>query len=282
LERLAERNAGRVAERNRQVADAAEVALRTSRGGLRHFRLLSWLLARDVYHDACPPDPLRVVLLLADDRFTIDAFGEISLASKWDRAAVPPLPLSIVELMEAALGDAAVELGLNEDPFHSIRPWLDAVGYPSAPEAEAGEEVTEEDLRAWAAQIYRFRVGSRRRKGNGKVVEARGDQTLGELDLAIRLACGHDTWDHLSEFYVPTGGRRRQEGLGEIYPGGEEGEGAQIVLGTLRLEPGDTLQYVYDFGDWIEHTLTVEAVLPPEPGAEYPREVEAPPSRRQR
>jgi hypothetical protein len=44
------------------------------------------------------------------------------------------------------------------------------------------------------------------------------------LDHAIRLAFGHDMFDHLSEFFR---GRWSQGGFGEINPDGE-GSGAEI------------------------------------------------------
>jgi len=40
--------------------------------------------------------------------------------------------------------------------------------------------------------------------------------------------------------------------------------------------PSDPLKYVFDFGDWIEHTLTLVAIHPAEQGVEYPREVYKP------
>jgi len=40
--------------------------------------------------------------------------------------------------------------------------------------------------------------------------------------------------------------------------------------------PSDQLKYVFDFGDWIEHTLTLVAIHPAEQGVEYPREVYKP------
>ncbi len=39
----------------------------------------------------------------------------------------------------------------------------------------------------------------------------------------------------------------------------------------LGLKPGDALKYVYDFGGWSEHRLTLEEVAAPETGATYPR-----------
>jgi hypothetical protein len=45
--------------------------------------------------------------------------------------------------------------------------------------------------------------------------------------------------------------------LGNVDPLGE-GSGAQIRIAGLGLQIGDRLKYVYDFGDWIEHKITLE------------------------
>ena len=39
-----------------------------------------------------------------------------------------------------------------------------------------------------------------------------------------------------------------------------EGSGAQIRIAGLGLQTGDRLKYVYDFGYWIEHEITLEKV----------------------
>jgi len=66
------------------------------------------------------------------------------------------------------------------------------------------------------------------------------------------------------------GKRYREVELGDINPFGE-GDGADVVIGSLDLEPGSKLRYVYDFGDWIEHDIALEAIVPPDQNAEYPR-----------
>ena len=43
------------------------------------------------------------------------------------------------------------------------------------------------------------------------------------------------------------------------------------VLPGLGLALGDELKYVYDFGDWIEHRITLEAITEPQPDVKYPR-----------
>jgi hypothetical protein len=88
----------------------------------------------------------------------------------------------------------------------------------------------------------------------------------------MRDAFDHDWSDHLSEFSLYMGGRRRPAGLGHIEPWGG-GEGRHPLISHLGLEVKDRLKYVYDFGDWIEHQLTLEAIDEPEADAEYPRQV---------
>jgi len=50
------------------------------------------------------------------------------------------------------------------------------------------------------------------------------------------------------------------------------GEGAKIKVAGLGLAVGEQIKYVYDFGDWIEHRLTLQAIEAPQSGAKYPRE----------
>ena len=70
-----------------------------------------------------------------------------------------------------------------------------------------------------------------------------------------------------------SGRRYREIDLGNVDPLGE-GSGADHRIAGLGLAPGDTLKYVYDFGDWIEHLITLEEIIEPEKGAKYPRIVE--------
>ncbi len=67
--------------------------------------------------------------------------------------------------------------------------------------------------------------------------------------------------------------RVREVDLGDIEPFGG-GSGADVHVAGLGLKPGDELKYVYDFGDWIEHLITLEEIVEPEARAEYPRIVE--------
>jgi hypothetical protein len=128
------------------------------------------------------------------------------------------------------------------------------------------------------AQMYRFKAALAFRPGLWRTVEIQGKHTLADLDQALRIAFNHDTLDHLSGFWklVPRGGskrtRFREVDLGDVNPFGG-GDGENIQLASLELAIGDQLKYVFDFGDWIEHRLTLEAITPPERRVKYPREV---------
>ena len=119
-------------------------------------------------------------------------------------------------------------------------------------------------------KVYVFKVALKHRKGLWRSIEIRGDQTLGDFDGAIREAFDRDTWDHLSEFY--RGRIWESEGFGEIAPGGG-GSGADVLVDELGLSEGGKLEYVYDFGSEVQHVVTLERVVEPEEGVEYPREV---------
>ncbi|MGD2156073.1 MAG: hypothetical protein PVG14_03050 [Anaerolineales bacterium] len=125
-----------------------------------------------------------------------------------------------------------------------------------------------------AKQVYRFKASLWHRKSLWRRIETQGRQTLSDFDVRIRTAFKHDHWDHLSGFWklVRRGQSRRfrEVGLGSIYPTGE-GQAADIQITSLSLTPGDALKNVYDFGDWIQHRLELEAVGSPEENTSYPR-----------
>jgi hypothetical protein len=291
LERLAERDRVEVVRRNEELADAAEHVLRNEIRGkpLSLYELTAWLLAREVYRAACPPDPLEVVLQ-GDRRFTPDGqHGRYALATKWEWARFQDLdfPPEMLEALkeslfgrrqepetDPALSEADRRALMGIDPIEELQPWLEAVGYRASSREEPDEAAAAAGVAARREQVYQLRVALKRRSSTRRVIEARGDNTLVDLDDALRRAFRHDTMDHLGGFFVPTGGGRGQEELATINPLGEVVEGEDLELAQLNLEPGDELIYVYDFGDWVEHTIEVQAVVPPEPGVEYPREVE--------
>ena len=124
-----------------------------------------------------------------------------------------------------------------------------------------------------ARAIYRFKAALKHRKSLWRRIEIQGEQTLADFNQILVDAFGHD-WDHLGGFWkrVRRGKskRYREIDLGTVDPLGE-GTGADTPIAAIELQPGDTLKYVFDFGDWIEHSLTLEEIVEPEEGVTYPR-----------
>ena len=128
-------------------------------------------------------------------------------------------------------------------------------------------------------QVYRFKAELKGRTKIWRAVEIQGKQTLSDLNMALVHAFGHD-FDHLGGFWklVPRQGtkrgvpRFREVDLGSVDPFGE-GEAADVTIAELEFSVGDKMKYVFDFGDWIEHTLTLEAIESSAPKVDYPREV---------
>jgi hypothetical protein len=148
----------------------------------------------------------------------------------------------------------------------------------------AGQRVSREQ----GEQVYRFKAALAYRPNIWREIEVQGKHSLADLDLALREAFDHDVFDHMGGFWklLTRGvqakpgaakrssarqGRYREVELGDSEPMG--GEGASIIIAGLGLAVGDRLKYVYDFGDWIEHPLTLEAIESPPGSMKYPRDV---------
>lgn len=134
------------------------------------------------------------------------------------------------------------------------------------------QPVTQEQKR----RVYRFKAALERNRRIWRKVEILGGQTLADLNVILVRAFQHD-FDHLAGFWkiVPRRGaktRYREVELGTVDPLGE-GDGADVQIAAIGLQEGDRLKYVFDFGEWIEHILTLEAIYPAEEGVNYPREI---------
>jgi hypothetical protein len=129
---------------------------------------------------------------------------------------------------------------------------------------------------AQSQQVYCFKVALKHRPGLWRRIEIQGRQTLEDLDGVLRGEFKHDFSDHLSGFWrkVRRGGtkRSREVEIGTVEPFGG-GDGAEKRIAGLGLAVGDELKYVYDFGDWIEHKIMLEAITEPQTNVKYPRVV---------
>ena len=125
-----------------------------------------------------------------------------------------------------------------------------------------------------AEKVFTFYAYLKNRKNLWRRIEIQGEHDLQDFDDILRSAFGHD-WDHLSGFWqrIRRGKtkRYREVELATTSSYSEYRENAEQQVGNLDIKVGDQLKYVYDFGDWIEHTLELEAIGAAEAGAEYPR-----------
>jgi len=122
--------------------------------------------------------------------------------------------------------------------------------------------------------VYRFKAYFCHRPTSWRCLELQGKHTLAAFDKCLRGAFNHDDTDHLSGFWklIPRGEtkRFRKTGLAEIDPLGK-GEGAELRIADLQLTVGAQLEYIYDFGDSIEHRIILEETLAPNDRVQYPR-----------
>jgi hypothetical protein len=117
------------------------------------------------------------------------------------------------------------------------------------------------------SKIYEIKIELREvRPAVVRRVQVPGEITLAGLHEVVQVAMGWTDW-HLHEFDVD-GARYGQPD--PDWDDGEVGDEAKAKLSRLAGE-GDRLGYVYDFGDGWTHMLTVEKVLVPGAGVQYPR-----------
>ena len=237
LEPAAARDEARVQARNTVVAQAAYGIVKTHRRGSRLDDIVARMIAQGLYHDPCPPDSLESIVN-GDARFMWE-FGFVKVATRYDHLYQ--------------------ELGLAEPDVFEL--------FETAPKAPPRKRMNRKTL---AGRVYRFKAAYRNSETVWRRIEIRGDQNLRDLDREMRAAFGHDSSDHLSEFYLGVDAHADRRGLGTHNPF-ERGPADELMIGELGLIPGDELSYTYDFGDNIQHVLALEEITTPESGNKYPR-----------
>ena len=236
-----------LAERNRLLADLLYEQLESA----PEERILQYIAVPTAYarlpdRSGYPPDHWMVVVE-RDERMATDGWS-----IHYSDSGFSPLELLAHEM----------SAGVREGPLRSVS-------------REQGEEV------------YRFRAAMLYQPALWRTIEVQGKHTLADLDMTLREAFGHDMSDHMGGFWKlvargvqgkPGAARRgssrryRRVDLGTVEPFGG-GKEADTRIAELGLAVEDLVEYVYDFGDWTEHRLTLEAVEKPQAGVEYPREV---------
>ncbi len=120
--------------------------------------------------------------------------------------------------------------------------------------------------------VYRFSAtendGTRER-----IIEILGKHTLADFDHVMRTAFRLDHFDHLSEFTRITrrgkGKRPHEQRYGQINPF-EPTPAMRRQVAGLGLQVGAELEYLYDFGDSLRHTLVLQSIAGAERNVKYP------------
>ncbi|MCL4506223.1 MAG: plasmid pRiA4b ORF-3 family protein [Chloroflexi bacterium] len=158
-----------------------------------------------------------------------------------------------------------------------IRPSLEAISTADFLREPFAEPESREQpfTREQGEMVYRFTA----HENYGKrrcVIEILGKHTLADFDAVMRDAFDLDSFDHLSEFTRITrrgkGKKPREQPLGEINPF-EPTAAMKRRLAGLGLDVGAELEYLYDFGDSLRHTLALQSICSVEQGVKYPRTV---------
>lgn len=188
-----------------------------------------------------------------------------------DKGGCPPYPWRAVVEADERLDSEGWRIEYSDSEPSPFKRML--IEMEGRPKKQAVEKISKEQ----GQQVYRFKAKLTRNARLWREIELQGQHTLAEFDRELREAFEHDLFDHLGGFWrlVRRGGekstRYREVDLGSVDPFGG-GDGADVQIGSLGLQAGDRLKYVYDFGDWIAHTLTLEETGAAQPGVVYPRE----------
>ena len=117
-------------------------------------------------------------------------------------------------------------------------------------------------------EVYILKASLKDRKRIWRRIEIKGNQTLRDFDDVLREAFKHDYEDHLSGFFSGDAWKSKQLGVIEPYGGGTN---SKKKISKLDLLEGTTIEYVYDFGDNIQHVIKLEKIVDSIPGTNYPR-----------
>ncbi|HVA89216.1 MAG TPA: plasmid pRiA4b ORF-3 family protein [Chloroflexota bacterium] len=180
----------------------------------------------------------------------LDRYGKVLQSPLW-----PATPLE--HAMQVTAGSATIPLETT---------------FPAPGFDQEEEDAIAPASAAQAATLYRFQVKLSWRKTTWRRIEISGDQTLADLHFAIQAAFGWDD-DHLYSFFLSGKAWDSATEYTRVPADAGERPAAEFRLAWLPLRPKQQILYIFDFGDSLQHLITVEAIVPVgvEAGAAYPR-----------
>lgn len=249
FQRRRERDEEAIAARNAVFLAMVEKLVARPQGAAPQ-EITGHALARGMYKHPVPPDPLYEIL--RDDIWHIRP-----------TAIATPSPGPDLDPLLSELFERPAQVYDPENPPDLPREYDPDYGRrrprPSA-KAQSGSVTT-----------YTLRVNHRALPAVWRDIELVEDQTLEDLHLQIQLAFG---WydDHLYSFFMS----------GEAWDSGSEigcpwSESMlhthQVQIGQLNLQEGQTILYLFDYGDNHEFDVTVRSINPKGKRGTYPKVV---------
>jgi hypothetical protein len=101
-----------------------------------------------------------------------------------------------------------------------------------------------------------------------RILQIKGNVNLGKLHDYIQGAMGW-TNSHLHEFKINEQRYQAEEQMDGSIDDPDMYDEREYRINKL-LKEGDSFEYIYDLGDFWEHEITVEKIIPPEDGVKYP------------
>lgn len=120
--------------------------------------------------------------------------------------------------------------------------------------------------------IYRVHVSLREIEPPiWRLIELSSPTTLKQFHRILQIAMGWDD-SHLHEYIAD--GRRYATPDPSCDKTGDMVREAGVRLTSVLPAVGAEISYIYDFGDYWQHNIRLEAILTPEPNVRYPRLVD--------
>ena len=119
------------------------------------------------------------------------------------------------------------------------------------------------------SKVYQIKVSLRGAKPPiWRRLLVRDNTSLHGLHQIIQDAMG---WQNCHLYHFDTGETRYTEYFDDGFINDNEVPASSTRLGDLKLRKGDTVWYLYDFGDDWLHEIRVEEICPTERDSKYPR-----------
>ncbi len=189
-----------------------------------------------------------------------------------EMSAGAPQTIAYQATVQGATGAIPVQVSFSPPVLQGPQPFLDLLQDLTTLTSRQPrrQEPKQRATETGRTTLYRFQVKLDWQKSVWRRIELRGDQTLDDLHNAIQEAFGWDN-DHLYAFFLS--GEAWDDATTYESPMGDGRHADRYRLEHLSLGVGQRFLYLFDFGDQLEHSVKLEAIVPGgvQKGVTYPR-----------